>query len=61
MIASMYLLDHRLAELRQTSDDIRREQLARDARGSIRGGAIVSFRSLFGRRPATDRSASVAV
>lgn len=61
MIASMFLLDHRLAELRQTADDVRRAQLAREARGLVHGGASASLRSLFGRRQVTGRSAGVAL
>lgn len=60
MIASMFNLDHRLAELRETGDDIRRAQLARDARQSAHGGPIASFRSLLGRRPAAGRPAGLA-
>jgi hypothetical protein len=60
MIASMFNLDHRLAELRETADDIRRGHLARDARQTT-GSPIASLRSLLGRRPVAGRSAGLAL
>ena len=61
MIASMFNLDHRLAELLET-DRPRRVAAARDPRPSASAAARTTgaIRSLFGRRPVADRPAGLA-
>jgi hypothetical protein len=61
MIASMFNLDHRLAELLET-DPARHVAATRELRPSASRAARTTgaIRSLFGRRPVADRPAGLA-